>query len=301
MNAFDLQSRHGWAALAISLAACGTVASPAATVPQQPSATRELLAADSTLGVNASATTLPDALISAFADDIRFIGGGRLGVGTATARTLLNTNPDNARSRLTWRPIGGLASHDGSNGYTVGYADWRTAEGQPGHAKYVAYWKRTPLGWRMLAYRRAAGGARSGPQEPLRLLPSGIANGDSTTSVRELRDAELAFSHLASAVPLGEAFRQTASPDAVHTGSPADAMFRVGPDSIGAGFRVSSPPIGTIAWAPDDVHVAPSGDIGITVGTITVAATAQQPGARLPYFTIWKRDARTGAWRFAAE
>ncbi len=301
MKAIYRNSRHGWVALAISLSACGIVASQPAAVQLQPTATRELLAADSTLGANASATKLSDALINAFADDVRFIGAGRLGVGTAAARTLLNTNPDNARSRMTWQPIGGLASHDGSNGYTVGYADWTNAAGQPGHAKYVAYWKRTPVGWRMLAYRRAAGSARSGTPDALHLLPSGIASGDSMTSARELHDAELAFSHLAGAVPLGEAFRQTASHDAVHTGSPTDAWFRVGPDSIGAGFVGSSPPVGTIAWAPDEVHVAQSGDLGITVGVITVAASEQQPAGRFPFFTIWKRDARTGAWRFAAE
>jgi hypothetical protein len=123
--------------------------------------------------------------------------------------------------------------------------------------------------------------------------------GDSTRRAAALHDAEARFSDLAQTVSLGEAFRRTAAPDAVHTANPTQASFSIGPDAIKSGIDAGGPPPGKITWGSEQERVARSGDVGLTTGWITVERPNDTP-IRIPYFTIWKA-ASDGTWRFAAE
>lgn len=89
--------------------------------------------------------------------------------------------------------------------------------------------------------------------------------------------------------------------DAHHTGGPDDASFRRGPADIGAGISAGGePPLGSVKWAPDVVHVARSGDVGITYGMITIASPGA-PARRVSYLTVWKRNSVTDPWKLAVE
>ena len=112
--------------------------------------------------------------------------------------------------------------------------------------------------------------------------------------------AEARFSDLAQTVSLGEAFRRTATPDAVHTATGTDVTFRFGPDAIKAGLDRGGSSRPPLTWRSDEERVARNGDMGLTTGWITIGRTPGGELARVPYFTIWKAAA-DGTWRFAAE
>jgi hypothetical protein len=87
--------------------------------------------------------------------------------------------------------------------------------------------------------------------------------------------------------------------DGAHAASPADATFRRGPRDVASG--VGDVPAGTsISWAPHEVHVAATGDVGITIGVITIAADGAAP-REIVYFTIWKRRTPAEVWKLAVE
>ena len=59
-----------------------------------------------------------------------------------------------------------------------------------------------------------------------------------------------------------------------------------------------------MTWKAEDALVAPSGDLAVTLGTITIRQAG--PGAapqerRVPYFTVWRRPGPTAPWRLVIE
>src|SRR6185436_4407987 len=127
------------------------------------------------------------------------------------------------------------------------------------------------VGWRVSAYKRTVGprsdtvtvtGVQTG-------MPEYRGGGDSTRRAAQLHDAEARFSDLAQTVSLGEAFRRTATSDAVHTATGADVTFRFGPDAIKAGLDRGGPPASPLTWGSSEERVARSGDMGLTTGWIT--------------------------------
>jgi hypothetical protein len=78
------------------------------------------------------------------------------------------------------------------------------------------------------------------------------------------------------------------------------AAFTVGAAEIGR--MMAQGPQVPLAWAPDGVLVASSGDLGVTWGMIrrTGVVPEGQPSA-FPFFTIWRRSERDGRWRYVAE
>jgi hypothetical protein len=157
----------------------------------------------------------------------------------------------------------------------------------------------------MLVVKRAPGTpgtplpAARGAAEVWQAERASAPGGDSLRFVGELRDAELAFSALAPRVGLAEAFRLNTGEDGAHAGAPTDSVFRRGPRSVAEGIGDVSP--GTsISWAPHEVHVAATGDVGITIGAITITAQGSAP-RDVVYFTIWKRRSPADAWKLAVE
>jgi hypothetical protein len=236
---------------------------------------------------------------------------GRLARGITEIVEVLRTNRTNAQSRLEWIPIRGGISADGMHGFTYGYITTTRPDSTRQPGKYLSYWIRRPEGWRVAAYKRlgrAPGDVSLTLREPA--LPARMvapANDSTTTSrlVNELKNTERSFSRDAQTMGLGPAFVGYAAPDAMNAGGPADSEFRFGPDSIGAGVAAGLTPDVMVTWEPSDALVATSGDLGVTLGIITItnasAAASPANARRVPYFTVWRRAGPETPWRFVAE
>jgi hypothetical protein len=222
----------------------------------------------------------------------------------------LRLNLDNTRSRVDWTPIRGGVSSDGEHGFTFGYVTVARPDGSEQLGKYVAYWVRGDAGWRVAAYKRvprAAGEvslAMLPPSLPKRALP----RGDAATVQRyadELSLAEHTFSRDAAPMGLGPAFEKWGAPDAVNTGGQNSAEFVQGPQAIARSVSAGAAAGGTITWAPDQVIVSSTGDLGVSIGTIHITAPATAGNAvatrDVPFFTVWKRAWPTDPWRYVAE
>jgi hypothetical protein len=275
--------------------------------PQQ--AVDELLAADRAFsGASAKATDVIAGLAPMFADDVAMpIPGGRLFTATkAEAIEAMRANPDNLKGRAEWTPIRGGISADGQHGFTAGYMTVRRADNSEALLKYLAYWIKTPAGWRVAVYRRrprGQGAVSSALMPPS--LPAGMTAAQTDSAVIEaarasLAKAEAAFSAEAQSIGLAAAFTKWGRADAMNIGPPDAAGFIVGAEaigrSVGAGTPATSSPV---VWAPDHrVIVASSGDLGVTLGTIRPNDGKNPP---IPFFTIWRRDGPSGVWRYIAE
>src|SRR5205085_10124967 len=96
--------------------------------------------------------------------------------------------------------------------------------------KSLAYWRHTPQGWRVVAYKRrprAAGDVPTTLDAPLS-PPRARASGDAAsiaTIVASVDARERAFSAAAQATSLGAAFAAFGHPRAVNMGGPANADF----------------------------------------------------------------------------
>jgi hypothetical protein len=284
--------------------ACSTDVEREPDVPSPDVIANQLVAADRAFSDSSAAGDLVAGLSRMFSDDVRLLMAGQVARGRDSAVALLRTNPANQISRASWRPIRVGVSLDGTHGYTAGYQQIRPADGAVVSAKYVAYWIRTSTGWRVAAYKRAPGpeGGDTAMLPPV--LPERIANATPSEAQMEeyrasLRAAELAFSD-SGGRDIGAAFRYFGAPEAINSGGPNDRTFRVGPDAIASSVAASIPPGDAIAWGPDEVRVAPGGDLGVSIGFITLTPSGGQ-ARRVPFFTVWRRARLADPWRYVAE
>lgn len=269
-----------------------------------------LIAADRAFSAAAQQTNLVDALSAMFVGNVVMQAPGGHVRGKDAAIAALNANADNARSRVQWTPAGGGVSSDGENGFTYGYMTITRPDGATVPAKYLAYWIMGDAGWRVAAYKRVP---RPGGTVPAAMLPfsmplAGLPRGDSATVGRyasELSAAERAFSRDAAPMGLGPAFEKWGAADAINAGGPADTSFVRGPQAIAKTVSAGRPPGMEISWAPTEVIVSSTGDLGVSIGTIhvSVPASGNQPAQvrDVPFFTIWKRASPTDPWRYVAE
>jgi ketosteroid isomerase-like protein len=272
-------------------------------------AVAQLVAADSMFSANSVRSDLVSGLTAMFAADVAMPTATWLR-GIQDVRMYLTRNPENATARAEWTPIRAGVSADGRHGFTYGYQTITQPSAARVLLKYVAYWVRGDDGWRVVAYKRAlrpdkpvASGRRS-PALPARLVAF-AGEGAAKNAAAEIAEAELNFSQTAQ-TGLGEAFRKNAADDAAHIGGPDDAEFRFGPNDIAAGIgdngQASS---ATITWRADQVIAASSGDLGVSMGTITVRIAAEngkpQQTHQRPFFTVWRRTSPNAPWRFVIE
>jgi hypothetical protein len=274
------------------LAGCSHAASSVGASPA--SARSELLAADSSLGRAQPTISLIDKLTNAFSDDVHFFAANQHVHGKAASRTLLATNPANATSTIEWAPRSGGVSADGTNGYTYGFAMQRTADGKALPMYYVAYWLKQRDGWHMLAFKRAGRGNGEAAPRSFPIETPVAERGDSAAVAASLAAAEKAFSDDAGVRGTHEAFHSRASRFAATIGGPAKADFNYGPDEIAAGV---GPDTKDLDWSSDEVLVAPSGDLGISMGRIRVKSNPDNPP--IVFFTIWRRE--NGRWAYLVE
>lgn len=257
-----------------------------------------LLAADRAAGKAAEGREPAEALSALFDEDVVLVAGHYpiYARGKAAAEARLRENPGNKGATIAWSPVGGGISTDASHGYTYGRMTV-TPAGKPATAlKYLAYWVKTPAGWRIAALSRR-------PLEtPVALTPAapviGVARhaGDAAKS---LAAAEQGFSDEAQTIGLRAAFARYGRAESVNIG--AAPAIAVGATRISEG--VAGPePTSPVVWRADDVRVAPSGDLGLSFGRIRFNG-APPPGApeAIPFFTIWARPAAGDSWRYVAE
>ncbi|WP_386070986.1 YybH family protein [Tahibacter sp. UC22_41] len=294
--------------------AAPTQAAPTQTAPPQAgpaqAAVEALLAADRDFARASAATDPISGLSAMFADDVVMpVRGNRFARGLDEVRDYLRSTPDYPKSRIDWTPQRGGISADGQHGFTFGYMTLHKPDATTQPLKYLSYWVRRDGKWRVVAYKRNA--SREAPATIAPLPPAlpatfGAAAADATRTqehARSLDQAERAFSDESQHIGIGPAFAKYGSSDAINLGGPDDALVIVGADKIAASVGAGSAP-GTspVTWAPDEVIVAGSGDLGITIGFLQPNAPAADGSRKpIPFFTIWRRPDTKAAWRYVAE
>ena len=271
----------------------------------------ELLAADRAFSTAAAKVNVVDGLSAMFtADVIMPTPAGVFADGKAKAIEALKTNPDNVTGRVQWSPAGVGISADGQQGFTYGYMTLTKADKSTVAVKYLAYWIKTPDGWRVLGYKRRGSPPNYMSMDPTLHAPDRFIPAVTDAAVIErhrasLAAAEKSFSDEAQKIGIGPAFEKNGSPDAVNMGGSQDAEFVRGNVNIGKAVGVGAPAGSSpVNWAADyKTIVASSGDLGITFGHIK--PNAPGPDARTPagspFFTIWRRANASAPWRYVAE
>ena len=247
-----------------------------------------LLAADRSLSDNTAARGMVQGLLPSMADGAALLyPGAPLLRGTARIRSFLETSDSIAKQ--TWAPAFADVSADGRFGYTYG---WTHAAGGT-RGKYLACWQKTGSTWRLVAYAstrtvpiadsvspRSPGG-ELGPQVRGRADP------------HELIQADSAFAALSVTSGAKTAFLAFATEDAISFG--AGAQMTQGRQAIGAGFD-GFPAGAVLEWWPVAAEIAPSGDLGCTVGEAKITSLNHYS----KYLTIWRRQP-DGNWKFVAD
>ncbi len=291
-----------------------TVAACARSAPRvdPAAAAAELLAADRAFSAASVETDLVSGVSAAFADDVVIPGPGpTFTEGKAAAIALLQRDSLNATSRATWTPVRAGVSGDGTHGFTIGFIDVVRADGTPVPGQYLAYWIKGDAGWRVAVYRRGrrdAGAVDSAFAGFVLPTAPGAARDDAqrAADLASLIKAESDFSDLATAIGLGPAFERTGDPLATHlSGGPQEPDLIRGnvaiARSVSAGLAPGANPY---VWATDfRAVVAPSGDLGVSIGYIQIKERAPDGSARapIPFFTVWRRAGLDAPWRYIAE
>ncbi len=283
------------------------VAAPAARAQSAQANVDSLLAADRAFAASAASAATPvDAVAAMFDAEIVLPAGPTLAVGREAALTALRAVPAWQTGNVSWRPVRGGVSADGTQGFTYGYLTVTAGPPERRERKYLAYWVRRQDGWRVVAWRqspREAGEPTPGLQPPALPAFAAAPSVDAAQTARHqasLAAAEQALSDRAQQVGLASAFRDYGRPDAVNLGTPG-AAFVPGADTIAAGMGNSTAP-SPLRWSTERSVVASSGDLGVSLGLIhrNQPPTDGSP-ASFAFFTIWKRDAPDGEWRYIAE
>jgi hypothetical protein len=281
------------------------VASPAAAKSAKASLD-ELLAADRGFAT-ASANAEPVAGVTAMLDSEAAmpLAGKGIIVGKEAISGAFRASPAFKEGHVTWAPVRGGISADGTQGFTYGFLTVGSGDAAKRNRKYLAYWVKRPSGWRVVAYRqqpREAGDISTAMFDPA--LPGFAAKAKDDAKLIALNQtslaaAEKAFSDRAQIVGLKAAFREYGRQDAMNMYS--GAGFSYGLDAVVANFKEEGP--AKIHWSTERSFVASSGDLGVSIGTIYPnepgADGKPQPG--FPFFTVWKRDKPGKPWRYIAE
>lgn len=266
-----------------------------------------LIAADRAFSAAAARAPNPaEGLASMFdAEAVMPVPGAGFARGRDAVAAAFRDSAAFGAGRVSWTPIRGGISADGNQGFTFGYLSLSAGDPARRERKYLAYWIRRPAGWRVLAYRQRV---RPPGAVSLDLLPASLPAFTAAptrdrarieTNRASLAAAEQAFSDRAQQIGLRAAFREYGRDDAMNMSE--GTGFAIGPEAIAAGFPEGPAP-SPVRWRTETSFVASSGDLGISIGTITTNAPA--PPARpagFPFFTIWRRDRLDAPWRYIAE
>jgi hypothetical protein len=289
-----------------ALTAFFLLASPAAARSARANV-EALLEADRAFSAAAArAPTAADGLATMFdAEIVAPFPAQGLVVGRDALVAALRAAPGYGEQGISWAPVRGGISADGSQGFTFGFLTLAGGDPARRERKYLAYWIRRPQGWRVVTWRAI-------PRQPGAVSTAMMAPSLPGFAARERREprlieshraslaaAERAFSDRAQQVGLRVAFREYGRADAMNMYR--GAGFDVGLDAVTANVdanETTSP----VSWSTERSFVASSGDLGVSIGTIRT----NRPGAdgrsnAFPFFTIWRRDGPDAPWRYIAE
>lgn len=281
------------------------LAAPAARAQTPQQNADALLAADRAFSAAAAnAATPADAVAAMFDADVVTSGGPDLAIGRDAVLARFRAAPAWQSGTVSWRPIRGGVSADGTQGFTYGYLDVTAGNPAARARKYLAYWVYRPEGWRVVAYRQIPlqpGGEPTAARAPL--LPAfTAAPAPAAVAAHEasLTAAEQAFSDRAQQVGLAAAFREFGRADAVNLGS-GQTAFVTGAEAIAANMENGGPP-SPLHWSTTRALAASSGDLGVSMGIIhrNAPATDGRPDS-FSFFTVWYRERPDGPWRYIAE
>jgi len=246
-----------------------------------------LLAADRSLSDKTAARGMVQGFLPSMTEGAAYLyPGAPLLRGTARVRTFLETRDSIVTQ--TWTPAFADVSADGRLGYTYG---WTRAGGMRG--KYLACWRKTGSAWQLAAFastrpvavpdsvKLANASGALGPQVRGRADPS------------ELLHADSAFAALSLTSGAKTAFLAFSAEEAMSFGG--GAQMTHGRQAIGAGFD-GFPAGAVLEWWPVAAEVAPSGDLGCTVGEAKITSLNHYS----KYLTIWRRQP-DGTWKFVAD
>ena len=279
------------------------LASPAAAAPADPrQAVEELIAADRAFSAGAAKVDNPIVGIAAmFDEEVTMPSPKGHAVGRDAVLALFLENPSYKEGKVSWTPVRGGISADGTQGFTYGFLSLTGGDPARRERKYLAYWVNQPEGWRVVAYRqqvREAGEVSKDMMAPS--LPAFTAEPkDDPKTIADhnmsVAAAEKSFSDHAQKVGLKKAFRDYGREDSMNMYG--GAGFAVGLDAVTAGFKEGDPT--TIHWSTERSYAASSGDLAVSIGTIK--PNDPKGGDGFPFFTIWRRDGPDKPWRYVAE
>jgi len=279
------------------------IASPVAAEPVDPAAAvEELIAADRAFSAVASTADSPIVGIAAmFDEEVVMPSPKGHAIGRDAVLALFLENPSYKEGKVSWTPIRGGISADGTQGFTYGFLSLTGGDPARRERKYLAYWARQPEGWRVIAYRQQVREAGEVSKEMIApSLPAFTAEPRDDPELiaahnRSVAAAEKSFSDRAQVVGLKRAFREYGREDAMNMYG--GAGFAIGLDAVTAGFKEGEPT--TIHWGTERSFAASSGDLAVSIGTIK--PHDPKDGAGFPFFTIWRRDGPDKPWRYIAE
>lgn len=276
------------------------LAAPAAAKPADPkAAVNELLAADLTFSVEAAKAADPVAGISAMLDkDVVMPSPKGHAIGRDAVIALFRENPSYKEGIVSWAPVRGGISADGTQGFTYGFLTVSAGDPTRRDRKYLSYWVKRPDGWRVVAYRQQV---RQPGEVSKEMLPPSFpqfaaeSTSDESAHQKSVAAAEKSFSDRAQLVGLKQAFAEFGRDDAMNMYG--GAGFAYGLDAVVAGFKEEGP--AKIHWSTERSVAAPSGDLAVSIGTIKPNDPKEGPG--FAFFTVWRRDGPDKPWRYIAE
>lgn len=290
------------------LLALALIAAPALATPADPKASvDELLTADRSFSEAAANAPDPVSALGAMfdADVVMPVPGKGHAVGRDGVLAILRDNLSFKEGKVSWAPVRGGISADGSQGFTFGFLSLTGGDPARRERKYLAYWIKRPDGWRVVTYRTQVREAGEASEEMIApSLPTFNADQVADPAVTAAQQASVAaaeksFSDRAQVVGLKRAFGEFGREDAMNMYS--GAGFAYGLDAVVAGFKEEGP--AKIHWGTERSFAASSGDLGVSIGTISPNEPAAdgKPQQGFPFFTIWRRDGPDKPWRYIAE
>jgi ketosteroid isomerase-like protein len=308
-----LRSPLAWLALLAlpSLAGASTPRSAPDALPTPQAAVEELLATDRAFAAASARTDVVAGLAPMLSEEIVMPAPpGRLVRGKAAVLDALRENPDNTAGRVEWAPVRGGVSADGLHGFTFGFMTLHRADGTTLPLKYLSYWIREDGEWRVAAYKRGRRPEGAVSTDllpaalPARLVPPSRDAAALAAHRESLAAAEQAFSDEAQRIGLGPAFARWGSADAMNLGGPDSPGFVLGAEAIGRTIGAGDPgPSSSVHWSAEEVRVASSGDLGVSIGWIRLHEKGEDGAERppIPFFTVWRRAGPGEPWRYVAE
>lgn len=289
--------------LRILLLALILFAATAHAEPADPTAAvEELLAADRAYSTVASKSDDPViGLVAMFDREVMVPSTKGHVIGRDAVLALFRENPSYKEGKVSWAPIRGGISADGTQGFTYGFLSLTGGDPARRERKYLSYWAKQPEGWRVVAYRQQV---REPGEVSMEMLPPSLPpfSAEPVTDPaviaahqQSVADAEKSFSDRAQKVGLKAAFREFGRADAMNMYG--GAGFAIGLDAVTAGFKEGEPT--TIHWGTQWSFAASSGDLGVSIGTIK--PNDPKGGAGFAFFTVWRRDGPDQPWRYIAE